>query len=235
MLAGGGSYFYDFSRGATRKARSGAQDTDVAGHVVGPAATPPAEAEQTAPPSAPAVPPRLGAVAGCARVPTLTLAAVTPVLASVPCSALVASVHDQTVDVQGYVSERYGTARLKQVLSARARREDDEPRCAAGRRRQMRCAQGIWSVLDDRIVNGQARFAAYARAEGAADRGRSADRRRDDARLRFLCQRRLLPARRHVVHLVPSPRAKDNQAPPHYSATIGTRATGWSRSRSARN
>jgi len=25
-----------------------------------------------------------------------------------------------------------------------------------------------------------------------------------------------------VVHMVPSPRAKDNQAPPHYTATIGT-------------
>ena len=38
-----------------------------------------------------------------------------------------------------------------------------------------------------------------------------------------------------VVHMVPNARAKDNQAPPHYTATIGTMGDWVVASRSARN
>jgi len=49
-------------------------------------------------------------------VPALSLASVTPILASVPCSALSATVDDHTLQVQGFLPERFGTTRLKDTL-----------------------------------------------------------------------------------------------------------------------
>src|SRR5574340_263639 len=81
--------------------------------VPAPAATAPAP---TPTPSAAPVPP--------APIPALTMAAVSPVLARVPCSALAASVQEHSLAVQGYVPERYGLTRLKGDLSAIPRSEE---------------------------------------------------------------------------------------------------------------
>ena len=109
LIAGAGYYFYEQS-GAGEEAAREAPSRSSEGSATG-AVTP--HAPETAAPASsvavtPAVPPT--------PVPQLTMAAVTPVLASVPCSALVASVHDQTVDVQGFVSQKFGLARLKEAL-----------------------------------------------------------------------------------------------------------------------
>ncbi|MEX3812281.1 protein kinase [Paraburkholderia sp. BR13439] len=50
--------------------------------------------------------------------PALTLAAITPALARVPCSALSGAVQDHALTVRGFLSQRYGAARLKQTLAA---------------------------------------------------------------------------------------------------------------------
>jgi serine/threonine protein kinase len=50
--------------------------------------------------------------------PVLNLAAVTPVLAQVPCSALAATVHDGALQVRGFLGQRVGTPRLKEMLGA---------------------------------------------------------------------------------------------------------------------
>src|SRR5574337_2113353 len=75
--------------------------------VPAPAATAPAPTPSAAP--APPAP---------KPIPALTMAAVSPVLARVPCSALAASVQEHSLAVQGYVPERYGLTRLKGDLGA---------------------------------------------------------------------------------------------------------------------
>jgi hypothetical protein len=50
--------------------------------------------------------------------PALTLAAITPALAQVPCSALSGAVQDHAVTVRGFLSQRYGAAHLKETLAA---------------------------------------------------------------------------------------------------------------------
>ena len=50
--------------------------------------------------------------------PALTLAAVTPVLAQVPCSALTATLRDGALQVQGFLAQRVGVPGLKQMLAA---------------------------------------------------------------------------------------------------------------------
>ncbi|MGF6469429.1 protein kinase domain-containing protein [Paraburkholderia youngii] len=50
--------------------------------------------------------------------PALTLAAITPTLARVPCSALSGAVQDHALTVRGFLSQRYGAARLKETLAA---------------------------------------------------------------------------------------------------------------------
>ena len=46
------------------------------------------------------------------------MAAVTPVLAAVPCSALHASIRQHHLQVQGYMAKGYGLSRLKSSLGA---------------------------------------------------------------------------------------------------------------------
>ncbi|MDH6151925.1 MULTISPECIES: serine/threonine-protein kinase [Paraburkholderia] len=50
--------------------------------------------------------------------PALTLAAITPTLAQVPCSALSGAVQDHALTVRGFLSQRYGVAHLKETLAA---------------------------------------------------------------------------------------------------------------------
>ena len=128
--------------------------------------------------------------------PALTLAAVAPVLAQVPCSALSASTQDHALTVRGYVSQHYGAARLKDNFGVIAGRRYARARGRANRRRQMRHDQSARPLLDPQLASRPRCVAACAAARRPVERRRSAGRRRDHARLRLVREPRLLPARR---------------------------------------
>jgi hypothetical protein len=210
LVAGGGYYFYDQSRDHAQAPRDATPAPPVS-HEPGPAAVSPAAPSVAIAPAVPATP-----------VPELTMGAVTPVLASVPCSALVASVHDQTVDVQGFVSQKYGLARLKESLGRvpgvkttnfgvqqvaddkcdllkvlgpywSANRQSGRPASVHTRSQAMRLTEGE-PLIVDLMTPG---FDSYVNVDYFTLDG-------------------------SVVHLLPNQRSRDNQAPPNYTATIGS-------------
>ncbi|MDR5838617.1 protein kinase domain-containing protein [Caballeronia sp. LZ034LL] len=216
LIAGGGSYYYERSKGVTEAPQEA-----------------PHEAARDAPPppvarTAPAAPPSGGSQVAITPVlpappaPVLTMAAVTPVLASVPCSALVASVHDQTVDVQGFVSQRYGLARLKDTL---------------GRVPGVKTTNfGVQQVADDKCDLLKV-FAPYWSANRQSGRPASVHTRSQATRLtegQPLIVDLMTPGfdssvnvdyftlDGSVVHLLPNKRSPDKQAPTNYTATIGS-------------
>ena len=164
----------------------------------------------------------------------LTLAAVVPVLAQVPCSALSAAVQDHALTVRGYVSQRYGVAHLKETLTALPGVDT--------------LTLGVEPLADDKcdtvkalapywVRNWQAGRVAelHVRSPGGQAGGPSSGQ--SSAQLSdgdplvvdvstpgydSYVNLDYYQLDGSVVHMVPSPRAKDNQAPPHYSATIGS-------------
>lgn len=169
-------------------------------------------ASQAPPPPAPAPPPP----------PKLEMAAVTPVLAGIPCSALAAAIDGGTLKVEGYVSGDYGNARLKEILGA---------------------IPGAANVnLDVQPVTKEkcgpvATLAPYWADNIKAGHAATLRTKAPDARLQGgdpLVVDITTPGYDSwvyvdyyamdgsVVHLVPSPRARAHQAPPSYSATIGS-------------
>lgn len=149
-------------------------------------------------------------------------AAVAAVLAGVPCSALVASVENGAVRAQGYIPERFGLPRFRNELAAVAgvksvAAEVDtvgDDKCGVvemlapywSRNRQAAAAasigirggrtqlsEGEYLVVDIRTPG----FDSYVNVDYYVHDG-------------------------SVVHLVPSPRAREDQAPPNYAATIGS-------------
>lgn len=213
-IAGAGYYFYEESKGGEQTAHE-APPPSSEGSASG-TVTP--HAPGAVPASAVVVTPALPAT----PVPELTVAAVTPVLASVPCSALVASVHDQTVDVQGFVSQKYGLARLKEAL---------------GRVPGVKTTNfGVQQVADDKCDLLKV-FGPYWTTNRQSGRPASVHTRSRVTRLTEgdpLIVELMTPAfdsyvnvdyymlDGSVVHLVPNARSRDNQAPPNYTATIGT-------------
>ena len=201
LIAGAGYYFLSHPG-------SGRRATQQASAPVTPMPTP----------EKPAITPTLPA----APAPTLTMAAVTPVLASVPCSALVASVHDQTVDVQGFVSEKYGLAKLKDALG----------RVAGVRTTNF----GVQQVADDKcdLLKVLGPYWSANRQSGgpASVHTRSSRTRLTEGEP--LIVDLMTPAfdsfvnvdyfmlDGSVVHLLPNGHSRDNQAPPNYAATLGT-------------
>jgi len=154
--------------------------------------------------------------------PALTLAAVTPVLAQVPCSALSAAVQDHSLTVHGYVSQRYGVAHLKETLTALP---------GVGT-----LALEVEPLADDKCDTVKA-LAPYWVRNWQAGRVAELHVRPPGAQLNdgdplvvdvstpgydSYVNLDYYQLDGSVVHMVPSPRAKDNQAPPHYSATIGS-------------
>jgi len=154
--------------------------------------------------------------------PALTLAAVAPVLAQVPCSALSASAQDHALTVRGYVSQRYGAARLKDTLTALPGVDT--------------LALEVEPVADDKCDTVKA-LAPYWIHNWQAGRVAALHVRPPGGQLSegdSLVVDVTTPAYDsyvnldyyqldgNVVHMVPSPRAKDNQAPPRYAATVGS-------------
>jgi hypothetical protein len=214
MSADRGDGAMDRESGMSQRATGAAVEGAVVGSVPASAAAPASGPMPplASPPAAPAAP---------APKPALTLAAIAPVLAQVPCSALSASVQDHALTVRGFVSQHYGAAHLKDTLKALpgvdtlalevASLADDKcdpvktlapfwvRNWQAGRvaALHVRPASGLLKEGDPLVVDvSTPGFDSYVNLDYYQLDG-------------------------SVVHMVPSPRAMDNQAPPHYSATIG--------------
>jgi len=157
-----------------------------------------------------------------ASKPALTLAAITPVLAQVPCSALSGSVQDHAVTVRGFVSQRYGAAHLKDTLAAVPGVDtvalDVQP-LADDKCDTLRTLAPYW------LRNWQTGRAASLRVRppgGLLTEGDSLVVDLSTPGFDSYVNVDYYQLDGSVVHMVPSPRVKDNQAPPNYSATIGS-------------
>ena len=152
----------------------------------------------------------------------LSLASVAPILAGVPCAALAASASDHTLQVQGYLSRDFGVRRLKDMLKS---------------------VPGVQTVnVDVQQVNDDkcgviSLFAPYWTLNRQAGGGASIHTRAANGELKEgdpLVVDITTPAYDSwvnvdyfaldgsVAHLVPNTRSRDNQAPPNYTAAIGS-------------
>ncbi|KVU75669.1 serine/threonine protein kinase [Burkholderia ubonensis] len=176
-----------------------------------------ADAAGSAP--APAVP---AAASAPLPPPAISLAAVMAALARIPCSALDASVQDHVLQVRGFVESGVGVARVRTALGG--------------------MPGGQAANLDVRPIDAHncevvTALAPYWRSNRASPHTASIRTRAPDARLTEgnpLVIDITTPGydsyvnvdyyvlNGSVVHLVPSSHARDNQAPPNYSATIGS-------------
>lgn len=154
--------------------------------------------------------------------PAISLASVMAALARIPCSALDASVQDHVLQVRGYVESGVGVARVRTALGG--------------------MPGGQTANLDVRPIDAHncevvTALAPYWRSNRASPHTASIRTRPPDARLTEgnpLVIDITTPGydsyvnvdyyvlNGSVVHLVPSSHARDNQAPPNYSATIGS-------------
>jgi hypothetical protein len=150
--------------------------------------------------------------------PNLSLASVAPVLAGVPCSALSASVKDETLAVQGYVGRAYGTEKLRATLSRipgvsspnlQVQEVGDDKcdvlRLIAPYMTASRPASIYTKGHNTQLTEGQPLVVDITTP--AYDSWINIDYYQLDG---------------SVVHMLPNSRAKDNQAPPHYAASIGS-------------
>jgi eukaryotic-like serine/threonine-protein kinase len=154
--------------------------------------------------------------------PPLSLASVTSLLAQMPCSALAASVQGQTLKVHGFVPQPDGTATLKERLSALpgvgALNVDVTP-LAADKCDVIQFYAPYWTrnwqaghpaALQVKAPNGQlveGDSLVVSLTTPGYDSYVNIDYYQLDG---------------SVVHMVPSRRAPDNQAPPNYAATVGS-------------
>ncbi|MFM0666626.1 serine/threonine protein kinase [Paraburkholderia sediminicola] len=187
------------------------------GTVSAPVVAPPAASPASPVAAAPATPP-----AAPAPKPALTLAAVTPALTQVPCSALSASVQDHSLTVRGYVSQRYGAAHLKDTLTALPGVDtltlQVEP-VADDKCDTIKAFAPYW------IHNMQAGHVAALHVRPPGGQLSDGDPLVVDVTTPGYDSYVNLDYYQldgSVVHMVPSPRAKDNQAPPRYAATVGS-------------
>ena len=169
------------------------------------ASSPPSRDPQTAQPSTPA----------------FSLESITPILSRTPCSAVTASVRGDALQVQGFIGERVGVARLKDELSkvpgvktvnADIQQVSDE-KCAVIEllapywisNQQRGRTTSIWTRdPDGELTEGDSLILDIATPP--YDSYIYVDYHAFDG---------------GVVHLAPSPRVRGNQAPPNHAATIG--------------
>jgi serine/threonine protein kinase len=201
------------SQALAEQTGSSSSEGTVSGPVSAPPAAPPASPVAAAPATRPAAP---------APKPALTLAAITPALAQVPCSALSASVQDHSLTVRGYVSQRYGAAHLKDTLAALPGVDtltlQVEP-LADDKCDTIKAFAPYW------IHNMQAGHVAALHVRppgGQLSEGNPLVVDVTTPGYDSYVNLDYYQLDGSVVHMVPSPRAKDNQAPPHYAATIGS-------------
>jgi serine/threonine protein kinase len=186
------------------------------------------ERDQPAPP--PAAPPvEAGPVAVPAPLPvepapepSLSLTSVMPILTGVPCSAMTAAAQDNDLRVEGYLPERHGVARLRDALMAvpgvktltTNLEEVGDDKCAV-----------IDALAPYWTRNHQIGSPAAITTRGERTQLVEGDRLILDLKtpgFDSFVHVDYYVLDGSVVHLVPSPRERRNQAPPNYSATIGS-------------
>jgi predicted Ser/Thr protein kinase len=149
----------------------------------------------------------------------LSLAAITPLLARVPCSALLPAAQGHELWVQGYLPKSFGIARLRDLLS-------NAPGVSTLKLDVQQVGDHECGVLDTLGPYWKA-----SRQSGAAIRTQAPNAELTEGQALVVditspgqdaymyVDYYVLDG--HVAHLLPSPGLRDNQAPPHYTATIG--------------
>ncbi|WP_229412589.1 serine/threonine protein kinase [Massilia sp. Root335] len=160
-----------------------------------------------------------------APAPAPTLAAVSAVLAGVPCSALVPAIDGRAVRVQGYLARSVGAARLKKMLAALAGvsgvdlalHEIGDDECPL-----MRVLGRYWAA--HRMAGGAAAIRLNPGSGKGGDLAAGdtlmVDVTTPDYQSYVTVDYFVLDG--HVVHLLPNAAARENLAPPRYTATIGS-------------
>jgi predicted Ser/Thr protein kinase len=191
--------------------------------VTGPDLAPPAAPAPEQQQPAAAAPPVALPVPQAAPAPTA--AAIAAVLARVPCSALFASMNGQELRVQGYLSKHFGATRLKDTLAATpgiARvnlevQQVDEAKCAV-----ISTLAPYWSAHRQAGGGATIRLASPAAAGAMLKEGDPLmiDVTTGGAESYVTVDYYALDG--NTVHLLPNVRSRENRAPAHYTATIGS-------------
>ena len=156
------------------------------------------------------------------RLPELSIAAVMPVVDKLPCSALNVSVREGSVTLQGYVSRRLDIKELeKQILSLPGAKNVSfdlkkvvETKCSI-----VELYAPYWSNNGRAGVN-----SLTIQSSGEANElieGESLVVEIKTPSYESYVNIDYYSLDGGVVHMIPGPRARDNQAPPNYAATIG--------------
>ncbi|TCG06860.1 protein kinase [Paraburkholderia steynii] len=211
--AGGALYFYRASR--TLEQENAALQVSPASEASAAAPVQPIIPVTPSPPAVTSAPP-----APVTPAPP-TLAAVTSALATLPCSALAASIQDRAVQVRGFVPQ-HGEAQVNERLATLpgvASTKVDVQHVSSDKCEVLKELGSYWTR------NWQAGHIASLTARmpnGVLTEGDPlvVDVRTPGFDSYVNIDYYVLDG--SVVHMVPGPRAKDNQAPAHYSATIGS-------------
>ena len=156
------------------------------------------------------------------RLPELSIAAVMPVVDKLPCSALNVSVREGSVKLQGYVSRRLDIKELeKQILGLPGANKVSfdlkqvvETKCPI-----VELYAPYWSNNGRADVN-----SLTIQSSGEANElieGESLVVEIKTPSYESYVNIDYYSLDGGVVHMIPGPRARDNQAPPNYAATIG--------------
>jgi serine/threonine protein kinase len=146
-----------------------------------------------------------------------TLATISPVLTSVPCAALAATLHGSSLSVQGFVDRAYGVQKLRDTLSRVAGvsnvdvhvQEVDADKCGV-----------LAAVAPNYSVNRTASLQTKDRVTQLTE-GQPLVVDIKSPPYETWINIDYFQLDGSVVHLLPNARAKDNQAPPDYTASIG--------------
>ncbi|BCZ80242.1 serine/threonine protein kinase [Paraburkholderia terrae] len=211
--AGGALYFYRASR--TLEQENAALQVSPASEASAAAPVQPITPVTPSPPAVTSAPP-----APVTPAPP-TLAAVTSALATLPCSAIAASIQDRAVQVRGFVPQ-HGEAQVNERLATLpgvASTKVDVQHVSSDKCEVLKELGSYWTR------NWQAGHIASLTARmpnGVLTEGDPlvVDVRTPGFDSYVNIDYYVLDG--SVVHMVPGPRAKDNQAPAHYSATIGS-------------
>ncbi len=184
-------------------------------HGTAPAAQGPPASVAATPPPAHSPPP--------APAPPPTLAAVSTVLAGVPCSALVPAIDGRVVSVQGYLAHSVGPARLKTMLAALpgvtrvelTLHDVDDAKCPL-----MRVLGRYWVASRTAGVSLRLNPGSGRGGNLAAGDTLMVDVTTPDYQSYVSVDYFALDG--NVVHLLPNAAARENLAPPRYTATIGS-------------
>ena len=153
-------------------------------------------------------------------------ATVAAALARVPCAALMATPQDHALRVTGFLAQEADMARLRETLSAIpgvATVAFDVAPLAADTCPMIAVLAPYWSA--QRRAGGSPTIRLAGAAAGAAPILSEGDPLMVDvttASAESFITLDYYALDGSVVHLLPNPRTRDNRAPPHYTATIGS-------------